>query len=230
MAKNSYDAVIIGAGLSGPIATRRAAEAGRNVLVLEKEEAVGSTHSGPILNTAVMTNSAPSYSPDGTALVEASVLLSDHHVTDEEARTHPARIWAMDASELELIERDDIAHSLPDHPAGAPSLKSTRLGDRTLLAGDHRATPSIEGALEAGIRAAKDRQLGIGEARRWNPSSAWHPRIPAPCQRPGHAHRPRPDGEEAGYSPVASPSESLLARGQFAITKPLVRWLTARRN
>lgn len=118
--------------------------------------AVDGTRSGPILNTAVMTNIAPSYSPDGTALIGASALLTDDHVSDREARSHTARIWGIAATELELVARDDITHSLPDHPSGTPSTKTSRLSDRTLLAGDHQATPSIDGALAAGARAASE--------------------------------------------------------------------------
>lgn len=116
--------------------------------------AVDGSRSGPILNTAVMTNVAPSYSPDGTPLVQASALLTDEHVSDSEAADHTARIWGTESRALELIARDDILHALPDHPASA-SAKTALLSDRVLLVGDHRATPSIDGALDAGARATK---------------------------------------------------------------------------
>lgn len=118
--------------------------------------AVDGTRSGPILNTAVMTNVAPSYSPDGTALIQASALLDQRSVSDGEAKAHTAKIWGIDSSDLDLIARDDIRHSLPDHPAGASTKRKAQLSDRTFLAGDHQATPSIDGALAAGVRAAKE--------------------------------------------------------------------------
>lgn len=115
--------------------------------------AVDGTRSGPVLNTAVVTNVAPSYSPDGTPLIQASGLLKVEHVSDHEAREHTARIWGMEAGELTLLARDDVPHSLPDYPAGSSAQKS-QLRGRVFLAGDHRTSPSIEGALDAGVRAA----------------------------------------------------------------------------
>lgn len=119
--------------------------------------AVDGTRSGPVLNTAVVTNVAPSYSPDGTPLIQASGLLTAEHVNDDEARSHTAKIWGMNADDLELLARDDIAHSLPEYPAGS-SAKKTRISERVFVAGDHQTSPSIEGALDAGVRAAAEVQ------------------------------------------------------------------------
>lgn len=116
--------------------------------------ALDGDRSGPVLNTAVVSNVAPSYSPDGTALIQASALLSTGHVTDQEAADHTASIWGISSADLTLLARDDIRHSLPEQRPG--TVRSTRLSERVFAAGDHRATPSIEGALSAGARAASD--------------------------------------------------------------------------
>ena len=120
----------------------------------EKFIAIDGTRSGPILNTAVVTNVAPSYSPDGTPLVQASALLGDKPVSDSEAREHTAAIWGTDAGGLTLLARDDIRHALPAFPPGAPTRHSS--GSRVFFAGDQEESPSIEGALSAGLRAAAD--------------------------------------------------------------------------
>lgn len=111
---------------------------------------------GPLVNSTIVTNSVPSYSPDGTPLVSASALIKPGaHVTDEEARRHAGYMWGADTSKWDLLARDDIEHALPAQPA--PSRKATpqRIGSHVLLTGDYRATGSIQGAIDSGLKAAE---------------------------------------------------------------------------
>lgn len=107
---------------------------------------------GPVVNTAVMTNAAPSYSRDG-ALVQATAV-GAHPDAAEDVRRHAGLVYGVDPRGWELLRTDVIAHALPAHDAGVPLRKRVDLGDGVFVAGDHRDTPSIQGALVSGRRAA----------------------------------------------------------------------------
>lgn len=123
----------------------------------ERFLAVDGTGSGPLVHTAVMTAAAPGLSPDGTPLVEATALLdpSAPAVTDAQARAHAARIWGVDASDWDLLARDDVPHALPVQAAPLRLRAEARVAERVYAAGDHRDTASIQGALVSGRRVAE---------------------------------------------------------------------------
>ncbi|WP_432476699.1 FAD-dependent oxidoreductase [Nocardioides sp. GXQ0305] len=109
---------------------------------------------GPLANTVVMTDAAPTYGPgDGQALVAATAVGS-HRDLAEVARAHAGRLYGVDPSRWELIRTDVIDGALPAHPPGQPLARRVDLGDGLFVAGDHRDTPSIQGALVSGRRAA----------------------------------------------------------------------------
>ncbi|KQT89398.1 hypothetical protein ASG49_16660 [Marmoricola sp. Leaf446] len=107
---------------------------------------------GPVVNTAVMTNAAPSYSRDG-ALVQATVV-GAHRDLAEDVRRHAGLLYGADPRSWELLRTDVIATALPAHAAGVPLQRRVDLGEGMFVAGDHRDTPSIQGALVSGRRAA----------------------------------------------------------------------------
>lgn len=112
---------------------------------------------GPIVNTVVMSNAAPSYAPPGRHLVEASCLLPSAHggPTEADVRRQLGEIWAADAASWQLLRRDDIRHALPAQPSPLRATSPARIRDGVYLAGDHRDTASIQGALVSGDRVAR---------------------------------------------------------------------------
>lgn len=109
---------------------------------------------GPVVNTAVMSDVAPSYCTDG-ALVASTILGSSD---DDQTRSVVTRqlgcIYGVDASRWELVATYAIPQALP---AMLPPLQLRRpvaLGDGLFVAGDHRDTASIQGAIVSGRRAA----------------------------------------------------------------------------
>lgn len=114
---------------------------------------VDGDRSGPIVNSVVLSRTAPDYAPSGRHLIAASCLLRD--AADEAGvRAQLTRMWGSGVASWQLLRRDDIPHALP---ALAPPLRHpspARLSERVVLAGDHRETPSIAGALVSGERAA----------------------------------------------------------------------------
>lgn len=109
---------------------------------------------GPVANTAVVSHAAPSYAPIGRALVQASVVLPST-VRDDEVRRHAAELLGADPSGWELVARHEVPRALP--PATAPHhlRRPTRVAPGLHVCGDHRDSPSIQGALVSGDRAAR---------------------------------------------------------------------------
>ncbi len=110
--------------------------------------------SGPLANAVVMTHAAPSYGPgDGRDLVGATAVGS-HRDLAGEARRHAGSLLGVDPGRWELLRTDVVVGALPAHPPGRPLARRVDLGGGVFVAGDHRDTPSIQGALVSGRRAA----------------------------------------------------------------------------
>ncbi len=76
-------------------------------------------------------------------------------INEAEVRSEAARIWGSSTAAWDLLVRHDIYNALPEQAPGTPLRRSVRVGQRVVLAGDHRDTPSIQGALVSGGRAAQ---------------------------------------------------------------------------
>lgn len=126
---------------------------------------------GPVVNTVVMTHTVPSYAPAGRHLIAATCLLprGSDPAEENEVRRHLREIWGADISAWELIRRDDIAGALPAQPAPLGPPRSPRYAERLYVAGDHRDTASIQGALASGERAARAVLTDAGSARSTTP-------------------------------------------------------------
>ena len=110
------------------------------------------TPEGRVVNSAVLSDVQPRYSPDARALVASSTLADTREpdVREEVARLHG-------------VATGDLAHlttvTVPGaQPAALPPLQLRRpvdLGDGLFVCGDHRDTPSIQGAMASGARTAR---------------------------------------------------------------------------
>ena len=123
---------------------------------------------GPVNELAVVSEVAPSYAPDGQALVSASVVgVPDADDVELERRVRvQLRAWFGDAVDgWRHLRTYRIEHALPARlpPALEPVDRRVRFGASLFVCGDHRDTASIEGALVSGRRAA---QSLIEELRR----------------------------------------------------------------
>lgn len=109
---------------------------------------------GPLVNTAVVSDVAPSYAP-GRTLVSSTVLGADGSAEMERrVRAHAAVVYGSDTGGWEHVATYPISNALPDTPPGTPLRRPVELGDGVYVAGDHRDTASIQGALVSGRRAA----------------------------------------------------------------------------
>jgi hypothetical protein len=109
---------------------------------------------GPLVHTAIVTNTAPTYAPRGQHLVEATIVLPTT-ATETDVRRHLTELWGTDTRPWRLLRRDDVAAALPAQDPPLRLRRPVRLGDGRYVAGDHRDTASIQGALVSGQRAAE---------------------------------------------------------------------------
>lgn len=123
----------------------------------------GGRAAGPVVNTAVMTLAAPSYAPAGRHLVQATTLHPDD-ADEPQVRGHLSRMYGAPTTGWELLVRHDIQRALPQQPPPLRHRQPVDLGDRLFVAGDHRDTASIQGALVSGRRAANAVSAALGRA------------------------------------------------------------------
>lgn len=112
------------------------------------------TEGGVFTNSVVVSNAAPSYALDGWALI-ASSALGTQSPPKALALATLSRLWGTEAHDWELVRVTRVPQALPDLPGGSPSSKPVRLDEGLYVAGDWRATPSSQGALASGRRAAE---------------------------------------------------------------------------
>lgn len=133
---------------------------GEPILVLDGE------NRGPLVNSVVMSNAAPTYASDGRVLVASSSLGTHPGVTDDAgAARHAGLLFGVDTTRWQLVGKFDIPHALPAMPPPLTVRKPVRLGDGRYVAGDHRDTSSIQGALVSGRRAAEAVLADLGSIR-----------------------------------------------------------------
>ena len=120
---------------------------GRPVLVIDPRR------TGPLVNSVVLSNAAPAYAPDGRALI-ASTALGAGQFDDSDVRRHLSYLHGIDTSRWDVVAVHRLDLTVPAMPAGTPLRKPVVLDNGLFVAGDHRDTPSLQGALVSGRRVA----------------------------------------------------------------------------
>ncbi|WP_029433803.1 NAD(P)/FAD-dependent oxidoreductase [Blastococcus sp. URHD0036] len=110
------------------------------------------TPEGRLVNSVVLTDAQPAYSPDGRALMASSTL---EVTTEADVREEIARLHDVPTTDLQHLTSVTVPNA---QPAALPPLQLRRpvdLGDGVFVCGDHRDTPSIQGAMASGARTAR---------------------------------------------------------------------------
>jgi phytoene dehydrogenase-like protein len=119
---------------------------------------------GPVINTVVLTHAVASYANAGQVLVSSSTLGTDTSAEAEAAvRSHLARMYGVSTRKWEQVGVYPIPYALPAMLPPFNLRQPIEIG-HVLVAGDHRDTGSIQGAMVSGRRAAK-RALELLELR-----------------------------------------------------------------
>ena len=112
------------------------------------------TGAGPALNIAVMSNVAPEYAPEGSALIAAACPGVNDAGLEPGVRAQLRAMWGSAVEAWVHLRTDAIAHGQPgQRPPFSPKQTVVR-GDGLFVCGDHRDTASIQGALFSGRRCA----------------------------------------------------------------------------
>jgi glycine/D-amino acid oxidase-like deaminating enzyme len=122
--------------------------------------------SGPALNVAVMTNVAESYSSTGGVLIAAACPGAWGVGLEQPVRAQLRGWWGVHVDGWRHLRTDTIAHGQPDHRPPFSPKQSVSLGDGLFVCGDHRDTPSIQGALFSGRRCGEIVASAAATARR----------------------------------------------------------------
>lgn len=114
---------------------------------------------GPINNLCVPSEVAPSYAPEGQALVSCTVLevTEPNEELVQDVKSQLVDWFGPRANDWRHLRTDWIPEALPDQspPALSPVIKPTKVSDTLYVCGDHRHTASIQGAMESGRLAAE---------------------------------------------------------------------------
>ena len=136
---------------------------------------------GRLVNSVVVSDAQPRYSPDRRALVASSTL---EPTSEAEMRAEVATAHDVSPSDLEHLTSISV-HSA--QPAALPPLQLRRpvdLGDGLFVCGDHRDTPSIQGAMASGARASRAVLRALRHAAdQGGPASARQPDRGLGCAR-----------------------------------------------
>jgi phytoene dehydrogenase-like protein len=112
----------------------------------------------PVVNTVPVTQAASSYGPPGRTLIATTALHSGSRgarqaVSEADVRHRLAMLYRTSTDDWEHVATYNVPHALPSMAAPHPFRRPVAV-DEVFVCGDHRATSSIQGALESGERAA----------------------------------------------------------------------------
>jgi glycine/D-amino acid oxidase-like deaminating enzyme len=116
---------------------------------------------GPVVNSVVLSASAPGYSPDARSLVATTVLgNAGDSRTEAAVRAQLRYVYGTDTGRWQLLRTHALPRALTAMPPPLDVRRPVALGDGLFVAGDHRDSASSQGALVSGRRAA-DAVLGF---------------------------------------------------------------------
>lgn len=133
------------------------------VLVLDGDR------TGPVNNLQVMSNAAPGYAPAGRSLATCSILEpnlgDDDELLERKVRAQLGGWYGKAVGGWKTIAINRVDQALPAQPVGSlePMERPLRLRRWLWVAGDHRATSSIDGALASGRHAGEQIAATIAE-------------------------------------------------------------------
>jgi len=131
---------------------------GKSTLIIDGKKFDGPSDdpSRPLVNTVVMTNSAPSYASNGRTLISSSAIGVHPSAQSElQVRSHLASLYKVPTGNWTHVATYPIPDALPMMTAPHDVEQSVRLSGGVYIAGDYRQVSSTNGALISGRRAAE---------------------------------------------------------------------------
>jgi predicted NAD/FAD-dependent oxidoreductase len=112
---------------------------------------------GPINNLCVPSAVAPSYAPSGQSLVSVSTVgipQEDDAALEKAVRAQLTSWFGPTVASWRHLRTQRIHFALPARASLVPAALPVRPSRDLYLCGDHRETPSLQGAMASGRRAA----------------------------------------------------------------------------
>lgn len=116
---------------------------------------------GPVNNAVVLSQASERYAPPGAHLIAASIVgrapqsANQMAQLEREARAQLRQWFGAEVERWSVVGGYPIAQALPLCRHAEWDQAATRLTDGVFVCGDYRETPSIQGALASGRRAAE---------------------------------------------------------------------------
>jgi protoporphyrinogen oxidase len=121
---------------------------------------VDSQSRGPVVNSIVISNLSRAYSPNGQHLISSTTI---KHSSESEVRRHLTQMWGVSTEEWRFLAKYEINSSLPLFGPGFKKRQAVKIEKNIYCAGDYLESPSQNGALLSGRKAAE--QLLIDQRR-----------------------------------------------------------------
>ena len=123
---------------------------------------VDAQKTGPLTNAVVITNAAPSYAPNGEVLVSASAISPNENADLLSVKKHLSHLFGVNTDSWQLIKEYKIKEALPAMIPPFSLVSSNQINNDLFIAGDHRVTSSIQGALLSGTNTATLVKVSLG--------------------------------------------------------------------
>ena len=124
-------------------ATNEKLSSSKNLLVSAKSK---------LVNSIVISDVSKNYAPAGINLISATSLST---LSEKEFRTELSQLWRTNTGGWDALARYEIKESLPFHASGKAKASKLQISENLFVIGDHRATPSQQGAMSSGAEVAK---------------------------------------------------------------------------
>lgn len=111
--------------------------------------------SGPVANLAVLSEVAPAYGPSGRPVFVAACPGEIGPTLEIDVLAQMRRWFGTAVDGWELLAVNRITHGQPRSESPFDPKRSVSLGDGRYVAGDHRDTPSTQGAMFSGRRCGE---------------------------------------------------------------------------
>ena len=121
---------------------------------------VDSQARGPVVNSIVISNLSRAYAPSGQHLISSTTI---RHSSESEVRRHLTQMWGTSTEEWRFLAKYEINSALPLFEPGFIKREAVKIEKNIYCAGDYLESPSQNGALLSGRKAAE--QLLIDQRR-----------------------------------------------------------------
>lgn len=123
---------------------------------ISKTILVDGLHRGPVLNSVAISQVAPGYASGGRTLISSTTLGRDSSADAERAvREQLSQMWRVKTDKWTLVRAEVVDEALPVLAVGSSMQQQIEVEPGVWLAGDHRTSPSQQGALLSGRLAAE---------------------------------------------------------------------------